>query len=169
MMIRLAAAWLVALAACSRTEEAPAEDAAPTAAPTAEAAPELVAEPAVENDVAAEAEDLEIACPVLDSRNWKAWTAPAGDGHALTIEGEIDLPTPGFALIWRAGIADRAMPPGLRVHLDTIPPADLVMQVVTPTPVSWSMDRANAQYRVIYVLCGDEAIAEIANVGPKTE
>lgn len=164
MMIRLAAVVFVTLAACSKTEEAPAADAAPTAS-----APELVAEPAVENVAAAEAAEVEIACPVLDSRNWSAWTSPVDDGHTLTIEGEIDLPTPGYAIAWRAGIADRAMPPGLRVHLDAAPPADLVMQVVTPTPVSWSMDRANAQYRVIYVLCGDEAIAEIANVGLKTE
>ena len=113
--------------------------------------------------------DAAIACPVLDSRNWKASTAPAGDGHSLTIDGEIDLPTPGYALIWRAGIADRAMPPGLRVHLDAVPPADLVMQVVTPTLVSWSMDSADERYRVVYVLCGEEAIAEIADVGPKTE
>lgn len=164
MMIRLAAVVFVMLAACSKTEEAPAAGAAPTAS-----APDLVAEPAVENDAVAEAEEAEIACPVLDSRNWNAWTSPVDDGHTLTIEGEIDLPTPGYAIAWRAGIADRAMPPGLRVHLDAAAPADLVMQVVTPTPVSWSMDRANAQYRAIYVLCGDEAIAEIANVGLKTE
>lgn len=162
MIIRLAAASLLALAACAKKEEA-----APPV--EAEPAPPIEATVPAADAVVAEAEDTSIACPVLDSRNWKASTAPAGDGHALTIEGEIDLPTPGYALVWRAGIADRAMPPGLRVHLDPVPPADLVMQVVTPTPVSWSMDRANAQYRVIYVLCGDETIAEIADVGPKTE
>jgi hypothetical protein len=162
MMIRFAAAALLALAACAKKEEAP-------AAVAAEPAAGLATTAAAEDAVVAETEDAEIACPVLDTRNWKAWTAPAGEGHALTIEGEIDLPTPGYALIWRAGIADRAMPPGLRVHLDAVPPADLVMQVVTPTPVSWSMDGANPQYRVVSVLCGGEAIAEIADVGPKTE
>ncbi len=162
MIIRLAAVTLVALAACAQKEDAP----APAAA---EPAPEADASPVAKEAGVAETEDAEIACPVLDARNWKAWTAPAGGGHSLTIEGEIDLPTPGYALIWRAGIADRAMPPGLRVHLDAVPPADLVMQVVTPTPVSWSMDGANPQYRVVYVLCGGEAIAEIADVGPKTE
>ncbi len=164
MIVRFAAASLLALAACAKKEEAPAP--APVAAA---AVPEVATTVAAEDVVIAEAEDADIACPVLDSRNWKASTAPAGDGHSLTIEGEIDLPTPGYALIWRAGIADRAMPPGLRVHLDAVPPADLVMQVVTPTPVSWSMDGANAQYRVVYVLCGGEPVAEIADVGPKTE
>lgn len=164
MIARLAAASLLALAACAKQEEAP----APAAAETAPAS-NVAAAAAAEDAVIDNAADAAIACPVLDSRNWKASTAPAGDGHSLTIDGEIDLPTPGYALIWRAGIADRAMPPGLRVHLDAVPPADLVMQVVTPTLVSWSMDSADERYRVVYVLCGEEAIAEIADVGPKTE
>lgn len=161
MMIRLGAVLILALAACAKKEEAPPAPAA--------AAMEVAAGPAGEEDAVADAEDTLIACPVLDSRNWSAWTAPSGEGHTLMVEGEVDLPTPGYAITWRAGIADRAMPPGLRVHLDAAPPADLVMQVVTPTPVSWSMDGATAQYRVVYVLCGDEVIAEIPTVGPKTE
>lgn len=164
MIARLAAASLLALAACAKQEEAP----APAAAETAPAS-NVAAAAAAEDAVIDAAADAAIACPVLDSRNWKASTTPAGGGHSLTIDGEIDLPTPGYALIWRAGIADRAMPPGLRVHLDAMPPADLVMQVVTPTLVSWSMDSADERYRVVYVLCGEEAIAEIADVGPKTE
>jgi hypothetical protein len=164
MLIRLAAVALAALAACAKKQETPAADEAVAAAP----APAIIASPQA-GEALAEPEDAQIACPILDARSWKAWTAGAGDGHALMIEGEIDLPTPGYAIMWRAGAADRAMPPGLRVHLDAVAPADLVMQVVTPTPVSWSMDRANERYRVIYVLCGDETIAEIENVGPKAE
>lgn len=157
MIIRLAAVALVGLSACAKKADAPA------AAAIAEIAPAAASAPVAEETVIAETGDAVAACPVLDSRNWKAWTAPDGDGHVLTIEGEIDLPTPGYALAWREGAADRAMPPGLRVHLDASPPADLVMQVVTPTPVSWST-KGYAQYRVIYVLCGGEAIAEIADV-----
>lgn len=159
--VRLAAAASVALAACAKKEDAPVADAAPAAAAVAETAP------VVEEAVVTESENAVAACPVLDSRNWKAWTAPDGGGHALTIEGEIDLPTPGYAISWRDGAADRALPPGLRVHLDPVPPADLVMQVVTPTPVSHSTKGYGDRYRIIYVLCGGEAIAEIADVGPK--
>jgi hypothetical protein len=167
MIVRLAAVASIALAACAKKEEAPAADAAPPAAAVADAASAVDAPAAVEETVVGETENAVAACPVLDSRNWKAWTAPDGDGHALTIEGEIDLPTPGYALTWRDGPADRAMPPGLRVHLDAAPPADLVMQVVTPTPVTYSTKGYGERYRVVYVLCGGEAIAEIADVGPK--
>jgi len=167
MMIRLAAAALVTLAACAKKEEAPAAPAPALAeaAPAPDAAPLEVDEALAEETESLVTED----CPVLDSRGWKAWTEADGDGHVLKIEGEVDLPTPGYALTWREGIADRAMPPGLRVHLDAAPPADLVMQVVTPTPVSFSLKGANANYRVIYVLCGADTIAVIDGVGPKTE
>lgn len=166
MMIRIAAASLVALAACAKKEEAPATP----AAALADAAPaQGDAAPAFDEDALAGDPEDAVAdeCPVLDSRNWTASTAPDGDGHVLTVEGEVDLPTPGYAVTWREGIADRAFPPGLRVHLDAAPPSDLVMQVVTPTPVSFTMKGANANYRVIYVLCGGDAIAEIDDVGPK--
>lgn len=161
MVIRLAAVALLALAACAEQAEAPAPGAAPPAAAIAEPAP------VEEAAIIAETGDAAAACPVLDSRNWTAWTAPDGAGHALTIEGEVDMPTPGYALSWRDGAADRAMPPGLRVHLDAAPPADLVMQVVTPTPVSYTLEGANAVYRVVYVFCGGEEIADIADVKPK--
>lgn len=158
MILRLAAVALAGLSACAKEEEAP---------PAAAAGGGTAEEMAAGETVAAETEDAVAQCPVLDSRNWTAFTTPDGDGHALTIEGEIDLPTPGYALAWRNGIADRAFPPGLRVHLDATPPAGVVMQVVTPTPVSYTSTGASAQYRVVYVLCGGEAIAEIADVGPK--
>lgn len=167
MIVRLALAASVMLAACAKKGEAPASDAASPAAAVAEPAPAVEAEPAAEDPVIAETDNAAAACPVLDSRNWTAWTAPDGDGHSLTIEGEIDLPTPGYALSWRDGPADRAMPPGLRLHLDAAPPADLVMQVVTPTPVSNATKGYGERYRVVTVLCGGEAIAEIADVGPK--
>lgn len=166
MMIRIAAMSLVALAACAKKAEAPA---APTDA-LSEAAPVQVDEASAfdEDALAGDPEDaVADECPVLDSRNWKASTAAEGEGHVLTIEGEVDLPTPGYAITWREWIADRAFPPGLRVHLDAAPPSDLVMQVVTPTPVSFTMKGANANYRVVYVLCGGDAIAEIDDVGPK--
>lgn len=164
MMIRLSLVAAVALSACAKKDEAPAADVAPPATAIADAAPM----PAIEEEIiASDTEDAVTACPVLDSRDWTAWTAPDGAGHVLTIEGEVDMPTPGYALSWREGGADRAMPPGLRVHLEAAPPADLVMQVVTPTPVSYTLKGANATYRVVYVLCGGVPIGEISNVQPK--
>jgi hypothetical protein len=168
MMIRFALLAAVALSACAKKEEAPAADAAPPAASVAEVAPAVEPAPAEQESIVADTENAAAPCPVLDSRNWTAWTAPDGAGHTLTIEGEVDMPTPGYALSWREGPADRAMPPGLQVHLDAAPPADLVMQVVTPTPVSYTLKGANSAYRVVYVMCGGEPIGEIANVGPKT-
>ncbi len=168
MAIRLAAMALLALAACAKKEAAPAAALAETA--PAETGASLATEEAIVEDAAPgpETENAAMACPVLDSRNWSAFTTPDGDGHALTIEGEVDMPAPRYALSWREGPADRAMPPGLRVHLDATPPDGAVMQVVSPTPVTWTLSGANAEYRVVYVLCGGESIAEIADVKPKT-
>jgi len=164
MIIRLAILSALALGACAKEEAAPATvDAA-----TLSGAAPVVDEYAVEEAAASlDTEDAAMACPLLDSRNWRAFTTPDGEGHALTIEGEVDLPTPGYALAWREGPADRAFPPGLRVHLEATPPDGIVMQVVSPTPVSWSSPGASAEYRVVIVLCGGEAIAEIADVKPK--
>ncbi|MFN0022539.1 MAG: hypothetical protein ACKVS5_01410 [Parvularculaceae bacterium] len=169
MVLRIAMIALIGLSACAKKEEAPAADAALAAAAIAETAPVVESAPIIEETVATETENSMAACPVLDSRSWAAWTTPDGDGHTLHIEGEIDMPTPGYALTWSQGPADRAMPPGLRLKLDAAAPGGVVMQVVTPTPVSYDMAQASPDYRTVIVVCGGEAIAEIAPVGPKDE
>lgn len=166
MKYLLTASALLALCACAKKEEAPAAaQAEPSVAePAAEAvAPPAAAETAAEPETPA-VEEAAMPCPVIDSRNWKAWTTTDGAGTTLHVAGEADFPTPGYASSWRLGISDRAMPPGIRVHLDATPPDGIVPQVVTPTAVSFDSPGAYAEYRVVYVLCGDATLAEISPV-----
>lgn len=159
---------IAALGACAKKQE-PAETPAATesAAPAPIASEELAA-PAAPQTVAAAPEDVEPAarCPVIDSRNWKAWTAPDGTGTTLHVAGEVDLPTPGYQVTWDLGPTDRMMPPGQRVILKAAPPDGLVAQVVTPTPVSFETPGAYPEYRTVIIVCDGAAIAEIEGVGP---
>ncbi len=139
-----------------------ANDAAPeTTAENEGKKPPRVAEtpgPLVEGDMAEK-------CPVIDSRNWTAWIDAEPPGPArLHIRGEVDLPTPGYEASWRVGIADRAMPPGVHFHLDFSAPEGMVTQVVTTESVAYEDEAAYPAYRVIYVHCGEETLAEITDI-----
>jgi hypothetical protein len=108
------------------------------------------------------------SCPVIGSRKWSATlTRSGGPASKLTlrVDGEIDLPTPGFTPIWRIGISDRANPPGLQLVVAFDPPKDqMVPQVVTINPVHFTGEVAYPRYRYILIRCGDAALARIAEV-----
>lgn len=158
---------VLALCACAKKEEAAAP--AETAEPAPIAAEDLAASAPPQTVAPRPSEEPVATCAVIDSRNWKAWTAPDGAGTTLYVSGEVDLPTPGYAAVLRLGAADRAMPPGQIVHLDLTPPEGLVTQVVTPTPVELQSPGAYPEYRSVAILCGGNSIADIAPVGAGTE
>ena len=140
---------LVALAACQ---------AAPNAAP--EPLEPVAAEP-VDTGPMAE-------CPVRESANWLAYIdrMPGPDAvPTLRIRGQVVMPTPGYSFAWREGIADRAMPPGVRYILEVSAPTEPVIQVLTPEEVAYDGPALSYGYRVIYVLCGDQVLAEITDIG----
>ena len=122
---------------------------------TAPAAPEPVSAPAGN-------------CPVIASRDWKAWIDAmpmvGADGNRLHIAGEVDLPTPGYSVELVAGPADRAMPPSQRFTLVATPPDGMVAQVVTPTPVKYQDKATYSAYRSIRIVCGDKPLATITEV-----
>lgn len=104
-------------------------------------------------------------CPVLDSRDWSAWVdAEPGTAPTLHIRGEADMPTPGYAYVWRVGAADRMMPPGQHIHIDFAAPEGVVAQVVTPTQIVYEGEATYPQYRQIIVHCGDQALATITEI-----
>lgn len=117
------------------------------------------------NEAAVESPD---SCPVLDSRDWRAWidAMPSVDGGKpqLIITGEADLPTPGYAYDWIEGPADRAMPPGQRFELVFTPPDGMVAQVISTEEIRYQADAAYDAYRVIYVSCGDQQLTEITTI-----
>lgn len=163
MKYLLTATALLAFCACGREEESPVET---TTEPSlAEGIGDLSAAPPDQIDPEPITEVAMADCPVLDSRNWKAWTASDGTGTTLHVAGEVDYPTPGYETSWRLGPTDRAMPPGQRVYLDATAPGETVAQVVTPTPVTFQTPGAYVEYRTVIVLCGDTTLAEISPVG----
>ena len=167
MKYLLMASAILALGACAKkTEPATSNE---TGAPTPVASEDLstASEPqAVPSDEPAVIDAN--TCAVLDSRNWKAWTAFDGTGTTLHITGEVDMPTPGYATTWNLGPTDRAMPPGQRVTLEATPPDGLVAQVITPTVVEYETPGAYPDYRSVTITCGDKTLAEIAPVGAGT-
>lgn len=147
---------LTALAACSQ-QTGVAEDAAGDAGA---AAPQETQETAMPADDAA-------ACPVLESRNWTAWVnaMPGPDMKpALHVAGEIDLPTPGYTISWREGMADRSAMPVQRLMLTATPPGGMAAQVVTTESVKYEGPALVTTYGGIIVMCGGEPLAEITEV-----
>jgi hypothetical protein len=141
-----ATAAAVLLAAC-----APIEDTATAAVDPAAAPDDTAAETAL---------DSESNCPVLDSRSWTARVS----GGTLAVSGEIDLPTPGYAVTLKEGPADRAMPPAQHLLLELTPPDGMVTQVVTTVAVRYEGGAAYPEYRAIIVQCGNQVLAAITEV-----
>ncbi|MEZ5897531.1 MAG: hypothetical protein R3C40_05200 [Parvularculaceae bacterium] len=145
------------LAACAQKSETQTETAAVTQAETSGTDEAAAADPQAAAD----------ACPVSDSRDWRAWldVMPGPDAVAkLHITGEVDLPTPDYTAQWTPGPADRAFPPTQRFMLSFTPPGGMVTQVITPTRVSLEMDATYTSYREIIVGCGDEVLVEITDI-----
>lgn len=104
-------------------------------------------------------------CPIMESRDWRAWVdAEPGGPRMLRVEGEVDMPTPGYRAVWRVGPADRRLPPAQHLILDLTPPLGLSLQVITPTRLSYAGEAVYPAYRAIVVRCGDRVLAEIDEV-----
>jgi hypothetical protein len=106
------------------------------------------------------------SCPVLASRNWGAKLTRVAGKLKLTIDGEVDLPTPGFTPQWREGLSDRANPPGMQVLLSFEPPPgdEMVMQVVSIHRVHYEATVSSSHYRHILVRCGDAALVQLSEI-----
>jgi len=168
MRVVSAAALAAALFACAKDGAPASSDADEPETPAAIASEDLETARDPQTVATAPAEMPAPACPVIESRNWEAWTASDGTGMTLYVSGEIDLPTPGFAASLRFGASDRAMPPGQFVHLVLAAPEGLVARVVTTTVVAGETPGAYTDYRSVTVLCGEQSLTTIAPVGTGT-
>lgn len=126
-------------------------------------------EPASQNGGEAEMAEAgePTTCPIAGSRSWKAWVnpTPGSEGEAtLVVEGEVDTPTPGYTFSWEAGMADRSAVPMQRLHLAVTPPDGMVAQVITTESVRYEGPAIAENYRGVAVMCGEELLAEIADV-----
>lgn len=107
-------------------------------------------------------------CPVLASRGWTAhldaMPGPGKTGPTLVIQGEVDVPTPGYRLALIPGPADRMMPPSRRFRLDAAAPGGMTAQVVTTAPISYRGPAGSSALPAIIVLCGDRTLATISDL-----
>jgi hypothetical protein len=107
------------------------------------------------------------ACPVVESGEWEAWIdrmPGPGAEPTLKVAGTVTMPTPGYTFSWQIGPTDRMMPPGQRLRLVPTPPPGMVIQVLTPERVTFSMPAVASEYRTVMVECGGRPLAEIDDI-----
>jgi hypothetical protein len=108
-----------------------------------------------------------VNCPILKSGKWYAWldkfTKKDGQ-YRLNINGEVIMPTPGFAMQWSVGPTDRMQPPSLRLSL--LPKASnlMVIQVLTKVPVKYSLETPISEFSSISIFCGEKLLSRIEGV-----
>ncbi len=145
----LSCAALLSLAACAPSND-PEEDTSAVAA--------------IEGEEVMMPAPQDADCPVIESRNWSAWVnAMPGPDAKLTLHvtGDVDLPTPGYEISWREGMADRSATPVQRLMLTLTPPDGMVTQVITTTPVSYEGPALTKTYGGVIVMCGGAPLATI--------
>ncbi|MFC2952070.1 hypothetical protein ACFOOP_09020 [Marinicaulis aureus] len=145
----LSSAALLSLAACAPAND-PEED---TGAVVVSEGEEMVMPAPQETD-----------CPVIESRNWSAWVnAMPGPDAKLTLHvtGDVDLPTPGYEVSWREGMADRSATPVQRLMLTLTPPEGMVTQVITTETVTYEGPALTKTYGGVIVMCGGAPLATI--------
>lgn len=106
-------------------------------------------------------------CPVAQSRNWTAYVnrMPGPDARPmLNVQGEIDLPTPGYRIELLAGRADRSATPVQQLALELTPPGGIVAQVIQTEMVRFQGPAIASRYRGVTIMCGGKALAEITEV-----
>jgi hypothetical protein len=108
----------------------------------------------------------ETICPVIESSGWTAWIdrmPGPNDNPTLHVRGAVTVPQDGYRFEWREGPMDRMMPPGLRLTLEPKAP-EIGAQVISEEEVAYSGPAFPQGYRVIYVLCAGEPLAEITEI-----
>jgi len=106
-------------------------------------------------------------CAAIESRDWTAWInrmPGPGARPALHVSGEIDLPTPGFAVTLREGPADRSAVPTQQLILDLAAPNAMVAQVITTQTVRYEGRAIAERYRAIVITCAGQRLAEITDI-----
>lgn len=126
-----------------------------TPAPTSEAAPPT--EAAATTEASAEAP---LPCGVLAQRNWEAQLS-TGASSTLTVSGEIDLGTPGYAVSLARAPNEAAGAPTTVLTLTLRAPSGMQAQVVTAHPVRY-FGPAAGQYASVQIVCDGAPLTTIS-------
>ena len=130
-----------------------------TAALAACQPPAAVEETPAPEVVAAET-PVSLPCGIIAHRGWTA-SRSTGLTPALTIAGEVDLGTPGYAVSLARDPAEAAGAAEPRLILTLTPPSGMVTQVVTAHPVNYFGPAPNAITQV-HIACDGQDITSIA-------
>ncbi|MEO1673220.1 MAG: hypothetical protein AAFR77_20985, partial [Cyanobacteria bacterium J06631_2] len=80
----------------------------------------------------------------------------------LNISGEVDLPTPNYTVKWKLENGDRFSSLARNISIAFIPLEGIVIQVVTPTEVSFSMPLSTPDLKTVRIYCGDKLFTEMS-------
>jgi hypothetical protein len=111
------------------------------------------------------------SCKAIATANWKARMERGvrngllGAPRILVVEGDVTLPTGGYALSLDKGALQRNDPYYLQVHLRTNGQSDSATQAVTTQHVVGRMT-VGERFEGVHIRCGDALIAEIPQIAP---
>lgn len=104
-------------------------------------------------------------CPIISSQNWSAEILPTEGGKStLVIKGDIELPNPGYSVVFEEGIADKRSRPSQHFTIKAERLNGFYIQAVTPMILEHSGVAIAKQYKSIIIGCGGQTIATIDNV-----
>lgn len=104
---------------------------------------------------------------IYETRGWEAWInrMPGPDMvPTLHVAGEVDTRTGGYSFKWQEGPLDRSAVPALRLRLVPVAPDDMATQAIVTHQVSYETPLPAHGYSRVIIGCGDEMIAEIAEI-----
>lgn len=128
-------------------------------APTEETSPAAAAPDSASGASTAAAEQS--ACSVSAHSGWRATlnTQP-GARRTLTIEGRVELPTPGYLVTLERDAAENPAATEPRLTLTLAPPTGAVIQTPTLHPVYYFAP-AGGDYSIIHIMCGGGILTDI--------
>ncbi len=105
-------------------------------------------------------------CPVVSSKNWSVELKQGDDNDRLilSVQGDIELPNPGYSIVLKPGATTRSLPPSQHFSILTERLDGFYVQAVTPMTLEYSGDAIANQYRSIIIHCGAQLITTIDNV-----
>lgn len=104
-------------------------------------------------------------CPLISSNNWQAQFVSIDGKRQLKINGDIELPNPGFAVTIEPGIADRSMKPTQHFHVKLERLSGFHIQVITPMSLEQLSPAIASEYTSIVIHCGEQTLSTITAIG----
>ncbi len=103
-------------------------------------------------------------CPLISSNNWRAQIVSIDGLRQLKLNGDIELPNPGFAVTIEPGIADRSLKPTQHFHVKLERLNGFHIQVITPMSIEQLSPAIAPEYTSIVIHCGKQTLSTITDI-----